>query len=921
VIALSALLAAPTVRPAPSGEMLRNPAFELDRNEDGRPDGWQFLVQKGKPVAVYDATVAGKRAAAVRSPGPDHVGYWSQLLTLEPWMKRFRLSVSTRTTGQARGSVSYSAYATATRKWLTADYKLVVSQGQEEWRPGTAEFSVPETAGSVRIALWANMGSGGPGEAWFDDVRLTCLDPPPERPEGNLLVNGDFETDEDADSAPDGWDLTGFRGRKGAPALDGTPKSGRRCAGIRVDENGGGLYWRWLELPGAWSLYRIAAWVRTEGDAAAALSLTAYDAGGKKWLDAAYGLGVTAGARAWQRRVGYFRAPAGAGKLKVVLWANYQAVGAGTVWFDDVEVTAVDGIPCTPYVPEQPAPQLSAPDRRRGFAVFARNCLDLMPPTYVPSAAELNAELELAECPGEYEPLSIGVHAPERDVEVTLTLGALRSESGRDLDASHVKMGVVRCLVKRSHYAMNDRVLVPVYVEAANQVRCPAGQVRQFWLTFQIPPDAQAGVYRGELSFGAPDAEPLAVPVSLRVHPFALNAPEGMALGMYDGHQRVVPGDDPLAAKYADMRAHGMTTVGFCSGLGVPMRLENGEAQISWDGTSGFERALTAYARAGFSQPIVWLMAGDVGAFAEKAGPVESPEYARAYGSVIRAVVERGKRENWPEIVFQPRDEVFAHEQRFERGFRELKLLKECGVRTEMDGTNVGLERPRQTYPYTDVLVHAYGPLLYGKKVYPRAEWLATVDQIHRDGKQIWYYNFDTTGYHVETMRFAYGLYLLATSADGLMSWAYSWADEDPYDDYSGPRGDTVFYYPRFDDRTGGPALGWEGAREGVEDLRYGLTLRDLIKRARASGDAASKRQADRAEGVLQTWLDRVDVSRLRTNRSMQGNWTRKTVDDEGLEAVSGSFKVDVGIDFDDYRRFRREMAELISALLPGSRP
>jgi len=66
---------------------------------------------------------------------------------------------------------------------------------------------------------------------------------------------------------------------------------------------------------------------------------------------------------------------------------------------------------------------------------------------------------------------------------------------------------------------------------------------------------------------------------------------------------------------------------------------------------------------------------------------------------------------------------------------------------------------------------------------------------------------------------------------------------------------------------------------------------------------------------VLQRWQDRVDISRLRTNRSMQGNWSEASVAEDGLQAVSGSFGLDVGISFEDYDRFRREVAAEIIAL------
>jgi hypothetical protein len=232
-----------------------------------------------------------------------------------------------------------------------------------------------------------------------------------------------------------------------------------------------------------------------------------------------------------------------------------------------------------------------------------------------------------------------------------------------------------------------------------------------------------------------------------------------------------------------------------------------------------------------------------------------------------------------------------------------------------MDGTNVRPELSDQTYPFTDVLVHCYGPMLYNKHVYPRTEWLDIVKKYHSDSKRIWFYNVDTTGYHAETMRFAAGLYLLWSDADGLLSWAYSWGDSKPYDDYSGPRGDTMFFYPPRGERRGGPAVGLEGLREGIDDFRYARTLTNLIEAADLSREPARRGLAQEARTMLDSWLARLDLSRLRTNRSMQGDWTRRPVTTDGQAAVGGSFKLDVGISFDDYNRFRENCARYIEAL------
>jgi hypothetical protein len=75
------------------------------------------------------------------------------------------------------------------------------------------------------------------------------------------------------------------------------------------------------------------------------------------------------------------------------------------------------------------------------------------------------------------------------------------------------------------------------------------------------------------------------------------------------------------------------------------------------------------------------------------------------------------------------------------------------------------------------------------------------------------------------------------------------------------------------------------------------------------------KARAKEAQRELDGWLDRLDLSRLRTNRSMQGDWTLRTLTADGDAAVSGSFKLGVGLSFDDYDLFRAGCVRHICAL------
>ncbi|MBL7043033.1 MAG: DUF4091 domain-containing protein [Pirellulaceae bacterium] len=909
----------PCLADEPGANLLENPGFEFDWDEDGLPDDWQMLTQKGKPIGrnSTDRPQSGRVCVFAETPSTDDVGYWSQIVTLKPGMKRFRLTASARAQDDAQANVSFSAYAHGTSKWLAADYSLNVAKASPEWQTRTVEFEVPEGTGSVRIALWCNYAAKGHGRVWFDELRLQPLDWKRAAAPANLATNSGFEEVVPTGGRPRDWLFSKSGGdAKPLPHCD-QPHAGSVSAGIEVEPGGSGLLWQWAPMSKGWPVYRLTAWVRTEGEARALGSLSVYTADKEKWVSAGYELFDVEARGKWHRVMGFYEPPPVDGIFKIALWAKANEQGGGKVWFDDVELRPVDSVPPTPYVPSTEPLAATADERACGFVVFNRNYLNLMPPTYRPSPAEIQQPIAVAAALGEYEPISVGVYALEDIEGLRVSPSEFHSVAGASIPTDCIDVRVVRYLVKRSHYGLQDRVLVPTYLEQDDTLRVAKDQVGQFWLTVHVPDDATPGEYRGELQLTRADGRAKTrVPVTFRVYPFALDKPEGMAFGMYDAHQRTVPGPDFLEAKYRDMRAHGMTTVGFCGNLGAVLRVVDGQVEVRFEGKTGLETAMDAYLRAGFPEPAVWLMGSDVRQFCTQLGPIESEEFGRTYKTIVQAVLAEGKRRSWPEIIIQPEDEVYAHTKRFEVAFRELELLKEIpGVRTEMDGTNVRPQLSDKTYPLTDVLVHCYGPMRYGRRVYPRDEWLDIAKKYHADGKRIWFYNVDTTGYHVETMRFAAGLYLIWSNADGLLSWAYSWGDSKPFDDYSGPRGDTIFFYPPRGKRRGGPALGLEGLREGIDDFRYVRTLTNRIEESQRSQNVDRRALARKAREMLDGWIARLDLSRLRTNRSMQGDWTVQTVSTEGQTAVGGSFKLDVGLSLDDYNRFRQSCARYIETL------
>ncbi|MBM4087543.1 MAG: hypothetical protein FJ272_22360, partial [Planctomycetes bacterium] len=425
--------------------------------------------------------------------------------------------------------------------------------------------------------------------------RALCAQP--VRPQGNLLANWGFE-EQDAAARPRAWAFGTHKGSPKALSVADAGRDGRRCVGVEAE--GAGHTGLWTQdvppAPGA-PLYRLAAWIKTSPGATATLSASFYSKE-NKWLAANYGVVEATGVSQWRKCAGYFRIAPETASIKIALWGNYGSRGHGTVWFDDVELTTVKEMPDTPagappairYLSPNPPPTPTAADTARGYVPFARNYLDLIPPTYAPSQDEVGEVKRVRELPilaafcslGEYEPLSLGLYALRDLKNVHAVVSDLKAPSGATIPSSAVDVRTVRYLYKRSHYSMGDRMLVPTHLEKKPLAEVPKGQSRQFWLTVHVPSNAAPGDYRGSVTIQADGAPDLTLPLKLEVLPIRLAVPKGIGFGMYDWPPRA-EGDPSSEARFRDQRAHGMTTVGLCSGLNGKFDMADGRGRVTFD--------------------------------------------------------------------------------------------------------------------------------------------------------------------------------------------------------------------------------------------------------------------------------------------------------------------------------------------------
>lgn len=586
--------------------------------------------------------------------------------------------------------------------------------------------------------------------------------------------------------------------------------------------------------------------------------------------------------------------------------------------------TVPDGMSELRRLPKQPA--TPARDDGRGYVLCARTYLDLVFPEDIPAAGEVVSELRVAAARGEYEPVVFSVHAFRDLGPCRISVGDLSSDEDT-IDGSEIGISPVALRNLRTTFRGNVYMRAPALLQTRSEVSIAAGRTQQFWLTVHVPPQTPAGRYTGSITITPQNAPTSSLELVLRVYPFELPEPSDISLGMYDQLWSARTDGAWLRDRFADMRAHGMTTVGYCGGLNGVVDLEDGVARVRFDGTSRFEQVMEAYREAGFPRPLLWLMQGDMWAWCgEQQGMPGSPELEELYRQVIMSILEQSRRRRWPGIIFQPVDEpgsygVRTDAARIERWAVQSRLIKEAGGIVEVDHIPFSTDDPRlkdaleQALPSIDIFTQRFStrPIWFE----PDGWWWGNMkEQAAEWGKQLWSYNINNANFFPElpTLRLAYGVFVWREGVGGQLTWSYQQPAGNPLNCLDGTHTDMMYTWPEMPGAgiRGGPSPMWECIREGVDDLRYLLALERLIEQAEAQGE---HERASAARAVLADLRDSLDMEELRErNTYIECRWEEAQTNSAGAGAVGGSFNIPNGWELDDYDRWRRRVARQIVA-------
>ena len=570
--------------------------------------------------------------------------------------------------------------------------------------------------------------------------------------------------------------------------------------------------------------------------------------------------------------------------------------GIGEIWFDAIELIEDDRVQIGDVSPRpNPFPDPTPEEKKRGYILSRQHWMRLVYPTTYPTRAEVCDKLSCRLAPGEHEPVTLSLTAIRPLTQVRIRLSEdLSGPKGAVIPSASVSVGIVRTITR---WLTSGAPLQPgqryerrpLFVFPAGSAKVPARETRQFWLTVFAPPDARPGQYRGSLTLAASGTPEVRLPLQVDVLPIKLALPE-VTYGMYYRHHCQYPEfrtGEFFKRTIADMKAHGMNSFSVYADLSE--RKPNRALELNFDGgtpyhypdrSCGLNWQMDILAEHGLLSPShPLLLLGD-------------HQFTKSAGLIAPLSAYRGER-HWPEFLLYLADEPSSTKQ-----IEMAKRLNDIAHSVAGVRTVTAIGKP-------GVLAQYYDVWIVTTSVHPISD---VVEEAEKLGKEAWTYNCQWNGNQPRNDRFFTGYHMWTQRLRGNWQWCYTERGsgrvtsdgklelgvpgyEDPW------RVSYVLPTPKGNI----PTLGWEARREGVDDYRYLQTLRDAIRKARDSDNAALRREARQARAFLTTVARRAKAPARRRPAAQP-------------DCVY-NFMMHPGLEPDGYDAIRRQAAEHIARL------
>ncbi len=488
-----------------------------------------------------------------------------------------------------------------------------------------------------------------------------------------------------------------------------------------------------------------------------------------------------------------------------------------------------------------PALTPRAEEQRRGCVAFVRDPFFEVESTSAPAPSERATELATFATPGEYEAVTLAIHALDDLRDVRVRVEELLAAGGSVIPTDHLDVRLARHVRLPAKAAAKTFRWRPFLLERRESFILAKGSAATIWLTIKAPDAATPGDYRGKIIVQPEGKEATMVDLQFKVLPFAL-PPAPIEMGIY--YPRPPSSDTMLAKELIDLREHGLSPP-------IPameVQVESRDRVFGDDDAAATrahcERLLRAERKAfgawrfpltfeaGHQITHAWDISKNWFTYWPHTHEIEA-DLAKAIGLVTEAAAAQGVTSLRAYLI----DEGGAHNLLDEAVYYN-RLVKERFPRVETTttvggGIAMGQDEIGQLAGTVDFLsVNRFTPEI--------ARALAA------RGKPFGVYN--GAGSTPAGARFFFGFYGWKSGASQIGQWAYSFG-EAVFRGNGLRQEDEGYVYHARDGPL--PSLMWEAVREGVDDYRYLHLLWTMIQAAKTSAKPEARAAAAEAERAI----------------------------------------------------------------------
>jgi len=509
--------------------------------------------------------------------------------------------------------------------------------------------------------------------------------------------------------------------------------------------------------------------------------------------------------------------------------------------------------PANPYIP-------TAADQTNGVVLF-QPLLTQWFVGRVPSQEEVPGTLELQGAKGEIEDILLGVYATEAKNGIFLRAKTEAIDKGIEIEVMPLVIVPISRAVHLAETGLMEQLKgtktfskVGLWLADNGPVDIKKWESFAWVLRVNIGNKAPSGTFSIPLELTEGEGGKIVERRTLQVKvlPFEIIEPAdaGYTFGVFSG------GMPSSETEFRQLKTHGIDSIQWFMQhwCGIKFNNENGKLVLHFD---EMDDAFDKFKKSGMRGPLIPSGNGSKDGFFRfickaMGKPVDDetvkddPEVQNLFVEGFRQLFDRAAEQKYPEIVWLPNDEptrTVDGPTRMNRHRRTVKLLRENFPKIRIYG--VCMDRVENAEKLLDC------DILVCNGDFDRIVHLGKEKQ-----KSVWYYRGVCAAMGYEAARFQYGVDAFRHGVTGRFFWCLNYPVGDPYNDFDtvevqdpkksamGSESSAMPAWPPL--KKGGPmveSIAFEGMRDGVNDVRYALTLEKLL--AEKKGAKADQINAD----------------------------------------------------------------------------